>query len=158
MRKTFFKYLHKKMKEDVDIVALTGDLGYGGFDNIKADFPDRFINCGASEQAMMGIAVGLALSGKKVFVYSITPFLIFRAFETIRNYLSNERIPVCLIGSGRDKDYEIDGFSHDASDIKKILENLPGLSQFYPEDDEHMINCVDYFLKNRLSMFISLRR
>jgi transketolase len=112
MRKEFAKHLHDEMSFNEDIVLLTGDLGYGLWDQIKIDYPDRFINFLSSEQLMMGSAVGLALEGKIPVVYSITPFVLYRPFEWIRNYLNHECIPVKLVGGGRDKDYGYLGFSH----------------------------------------------
>src|SRR3989344_6223554 len=90
MRGWFAYELYKQMIKDKRIWLLVGDLGYKAFDYIKRDFPNRFLNCGASEQAMVGIATGLALDGKVPFVYSITTFLLYRPFETIRNYIDRE--------------------------------------------------------------------
>lgn len=104
------------MAEDRSVYFVTGDLGYGLADKIKDDFPDRFINVGAAEQTMLGVAIGLALENKKVFVYSITPFLLWRGAEWIRNYINHEGIPVVLVGSGRGNDYFHDGFTHEAFD------------------------------------------
>ena len=94
MRRTFFKELHNNMNDNNKIVSLTGDLGYGGFNNIIKDYPDRFLNCQAAEFSMMGIACGLALEGKIPVVYSIGTFLIYRPFEIIRTYINYENIPV----------------------------------------------------------------
>ena len=70
---------------------LTGDLGYGLWDNVRRDHPKQFCNVGSSEQLMMGMAAGLAMEGKVPVVYSITPFLLYRPFEFIRNYLNHEK-------------------------------------------------------------------
>jgi transketolase len=59
-------------------ILLTGDLGYGLWDRIKIDYPDRFINTLSSEQLMLGIACGLAMEGKIPVVYSITPFVLYQ--------------------------------------------------------------------------------
>lgn len=158
MRGYFAYELYLHMQNNKDIILLTGDLGYGMFDSIRKDLPGQFINTGAAEQAMMGIAVGLALEGKIPFVYSITPFLIYRAFETIRTYINHESIPVKLVGSGRDKDYIHDGFSHDASDVKQILDTLPNIKTYFPEEKEHIPALLDYMVKNKYPEFISLRR
>ena len=83
MRKEFAKILHQEMSANEDIVVLTGDLGYGLWDKIRIDYPDRFWNVGSSEQLMMGMASGMAMDGKIPFVYSITPFLLYRPFEFI---------------------------------------------------------------------------
>ena len=98
MRKQFAEQLHTLMSLDENIVLLTGDLGYGLWDRIKIDYPDRFFNTLSAEQLMMGTAVGMAMEGKIPIVYSITPFAIYRPFELIRNYLSHEQIPVKIIG------------------------------------------------------------
>lgn len=141
-----------------DIVALTGDLGYKGFDQIRIDYPNRFINCGASEQAMLDMAVGLAQSGKIPFVYSITPFLLYRPFETLRTYINQENVNVKLVGSGRDKDYAHDGFSHDASDAKQILDTLPHILQLWPQSKEEIPALVKFMVQHEGPQFISLSR
>jgi transketolase C-terminal domain/subunit len=54
---------------------------------------------------MIGAATGMAMEGKIPVVYSITPFLLYRPFVFLRNYLHHENIPVKLVGGGRNKDY-----------------------------------------------------
>lgn len=82
------------------------------------------MNVGSSEQLMIGVAIGLSYSGYIPVCYSITPFLLYRPFEFIRNYLSHEQVPVKLVGSGRDRDYDHDGFSHWAEEDKRIMSQL----------------------------------
>lgn len=158
MRKTFFAELHKRMGKNRDIVALTGDLGYIGFDKIRNDFPDRFINCGASEQAMMGMAVGLALSGKIPVVYSITTFLLYRPFETIRNYINHEKIPVILIGSGRDKDYLHDGFSHWSEEDRRVMRIFKNIQSYWPQTKEEIPQLLADILSSGKPFYINLKR
>ena len=133
MRRQFAKDLHELMAKDKDIVLIAIDLGYGMLDRIRDDYPDQFINPGAAEQAAVTIAVGLALSGKIPIVYSITPFLLYRPFEVIRNYLDNENIPAILVGGGRGQDYLHDGFSHDASD-HEIIKQFKNINFLVPEN------------------------
>lgn len=158
MRPEFFKQLYNLMKDNPDVWALTGDLGYGGFDKIREDFPERFVNCGASEQAMVGIAVGLALKGKIPFVYSITTFLLRRPYETIKLYLDGEGIPVHLVGSGRDKDYEHDGPSHDATDAGALLLTTPNIAQYWPTTEESIWRTLDDMITSNKPSFLSLKR
>lgn len=153
MRQEFFRQLYELMKEDERIYFITGDLGYGLADEIKKDFPDRFINSGAAEVTMMGMGVGLAMAGKIPIVYSITPFLIYRPYEVIRNYLNHERIPVVLVGSGRDNDYEHDGFSHYAGDDIQALYQFENIEIFKPEKE--------FFLKEiigKAPSYLNLKR
>jgi len=121
MRKEFASFLHDEMSYNEKIVLLTGDLGYGLWDRIKIDYPDRFYNVMSSEQLMVGAATGLAMEGFIPLVYSITPFVLYRPFELLRNYLNHECIPVKLVGGGRDKDYGYLGFSHWAEEDIKVL-------------------------------------
>jgi transketolase len=148
--------LHAAMKEDESIYLLTGDLGYKMFDKIALDYPNRFINCGASEQAMLGIAVGMAQEGKKPFVYTITSFFL-RAAETISLYLGHENAPVRLVGSGRDNDYAHDGYSHDATCSQKFIRSM-GLMEYYPEEKEQIPEMLKRMVEKEEASFISLRR
>lgn len=141
-----------------NIWLVVGDLGYGVFDRIREDFPERFVNCGAAEQAMMGIAVGLAREGKIPFVYSITPFLLWRPAETIRLYINKEKTPVKLVGSGRDTEYAHDGFSHDASDAKAILGGFPNVLQEWPRTKEEVPGAVHDMIIRETPYFLSLSR
>ena len=158
MRGWFFAALHEEMSKDDRIWLITADLGYGALDSIRDDFPNRFINAGASEQAVVGISVGLALLGKIPFVYSITPFLLYRPFEWHRNYLNHERIAVKLVGTGLDRDYEKDGITHHAEDAKQVLACLPNIKCFWPATKEECPAALQAMLTNGQPSFIALRR
>lgn len=150
--------LHQQMRKNTDIWFITGDLGRGAFDEIFRDYPDRSLNMGAAETAMMDIAVGLALSGKKPFVYSITTFLLYRPFEVIRNYINHEKIPVMLVGNGIDKDYHEDGFSHWSEDAKATLDLFPNIQQYWPKDRFHVPGIVQEMLQSNKPSFIGLSK
>jgi len=158
MRGHFGFELYKSMAEDDDIYVITADLGYGLFDSIRDDFPDRFLNTGAAEQAAMGIAVGLAEEGKIPVIYSITSFLLYRPYETIRNYIDHEQIPVKLIGGGRDKDYAHDGYSHWSQDAKKVLESFPNINKRFPTDNDQIQSITREVLYSDKPEFLNLRR
>jgi transketolase len=146
------------MCEDARIWVVTGDLGYKMWDQIKTDFPDRFINVGAAEQVMVGLGVGLALEGKVPFVYSITTFLLYRPFETIRNYIHREKIPVKLVGSGRDKDYVNDGFSHWAEEDKEVMKIFANIRSRWPETNEDIPALVEEMVNNDVPYYINLKK
>lgn len=154
----FGRALYFQMLANPDILVFTGDLGFGLFDTIKAHFPDRFINCGAAEQAACGAAIGARLSGKSVFCFSITPFLIYRPFEWIRNYINHEKIAVQLIGSGINNDYAHDGITHHAFDAKQVLSLFPNIQTYFPERKEDIPDIVDRMVKSDSPGFLCLRR
>jgi transketolase len=158
MRGWFAYELYQQMAKDERIWLIVGDLGYKAFDYIKRDFPKRFINCGAAEQAMIGIATGMALNGKIPFVYSITAFLLYRPFETIRNYINYEKIPVKLIASGRNKDYAHDGFSHWAEEDRKVMGIFSNINALWPENIEEIPQIVDKMIKDNKPWYLNLKR
>lgn len=157
MRKKFAKLLKQYMEENKNIYLITGDLGYGLWDDIKNSFPDRFYNVGSSEMIMMGVGIGLAMENKIPFVYSITPFAIYRPFEMIRNYLDHEKIPVNIIGGGRDKDYGYLGFSHWAED-DSIINNFKNIRIFKPNEEELLGNILKEIINNRKPTYINLKK
>lgn len=158
MRGWFAYELYNHMAKNENIWIITGDLGYKLFDYIRKDFPERFINTGAAEQAMIGIAIGLALDGKIPFVYSITTFLLYRPFETIRNYINYEKIPVKLIGSGRNKDYKHDGISHWAKEDKKVMKIFANIEATWPKSNHEIPELVNRMVNNNKPYYINLKR
>ncbi len=161
IRGWFGRALYFEMQKNPNIILITADLGYGLFDRHRDDLPDQFYNVGASEQAAVGAGIGLALSGKIPFVYSITTFLLFRAFEWHRNYLDYEEIPVRLIGSGMDEDYKHDGISHQPSshEIHTIFEGLlENIKCRIARTKENMPQIVKEMIKENRPSFICLRR
>jgi len=158
IRGYFAWFLYDEMVKNPNIWVLTGDLGYGMWDNIKIDFEDRFVNTGAAEQTLLDIAAGLALEGKIPVVFSITTFLLYRPFETIRTYINHENLPVKLIGGGRDKDYKHDGISHWADDAKNVLGVFDNIVEYWPEDKTRMATLVPEIITNGRPTFVSLTR
>jgi transketolase len=155
----YFAYeLYEQMAKRTDLVLITGDLGFKQFDAIQKDFPDRYFNVGASEQAMVGIAVGMALRGKRPVCYSITNFMLYRPFEFIRNYVDHEKIPVIMVGAGRDKDYTHDGYTHHSEDAKQVLSCFPNVRQYWPEKKEDIAGVLQDVLESKEPSFISLTR
>jgi len=158
MRGWFAYELYNQMKKNKDIWLVVGDLGYKMFDAIRDEFPDRYINVGAAEQAMVGIGVGLALQGKMPFVYSITPFLLYRPFETIRNYINREGIFVNLVGGGRDRDYDSDGFSHWAEEDTQMMKMFRNINAYWPETKEEIPSLMKEVISGYRPTYINLTR
>jgi transketolase len=158
MRRDFAELLFQEMAVNKDIFLITGDLGYGLWDKVRDTYPDRFYNVGSSEMAMMGMAVGLAMEGKIPYVYSITPFAIYRPFEMIRNYLDHEQIPVNIIGGGRNRDYGYLGFSHWSEDDVKFMTRFESVRSYWPHTEEDLKEAFRYSLVKKMPTYINLKR
>lgn len=132
MRKVFVKTLIELAEKDDRIFLLTGDLG-SDFDEFVKKFPGRFINCGIAEQNMVGVAAGLALCGRKPYVYSIIPFVTMRAFEQIKNDVCYQNLDVKIIGMGAGFYYGPLGCTHHAIE-DLALRTLPNITIISPAD------------------------
>ena len=155
-RRKFKELFTEEMKQNDNIVLLVGDVGYKIFDHLREEFPSRVINAGASEQLMIGMAAGLAMDGKIPVCYSITPFVLYRPFEFIRNYLNHESIPVKLVGSGRDEDYGVCGFSHYACEDLEVMKIFSEIEVHYPQSFEDID--IKKFLYSNTPSYINLKR
>jgi transketolase len=158
MRRLFVDFLLKKMEADPNTILLSGDLGYGLFDPIRSKFPKQFYNFGSSELTMVTAACGMALEGKKVYCYSITPFILWRPFEAIRNYLDKECIPVKLIGGGRDQDYGYLGFSHWGHDDLKFMSNFTKITSVKPLDEKTLLSSLEEAHNAKNAYYINLKK
>ena len=158
MRRFFVDQLSGTMEVDESIVVLLGDLGFGLFDKLRSKFPDRCINVGAAEQLMVGSAVGIALENKIPVCYSITPFLLYRPFEFIRNFLHEEKIVVKLVGSGRDKDYKDAGYTHHSTEARDILDQFHNIEKYFPENNQELQDQFQSFLYSDKPAFLSLKK
>lgn len=134
MRTAFVKALEKLADKDSSIFLLTADLGFKLFDDFRARFPDRFINVGVAEGNMIGVAAGMALSGKNVYCYSMVPFLTMRALEQIRVDVCYHNLPVKLIGVGAGLTYGLEGMTHHGIEDLAIMRSLPNMTIVAPGD------------------------
>ena len=135
MRLTIFSALHKIMQQDRNVVLLTGDVGAIAMDDIRADFPDRCINVGIAEGNMMGVAAGMAMSGKIVFTFTMIPFATMRCYEQLRVDVCLHNLPVKVIGVGAGLDYSTLGPTHHGLEDIALMRSLPGMQIFSPCDD-----------------------
>jgi transketolase len=134
MRDAFVETLLEEAKKDKDIILITGDLGFGVLDKFQRELPNQFINSGVNEQAMMGMAAGIASTGKRVFVYSIGNFPTLRCLEQIRNdiCLMNNSVVVVSVGAGYA--YGPQGYTHHALEDIAVMRALPNLEVVIPAD------------------------
>ncbi len=134
MRTAFINTLIKLAEKDKRIYLLTGDLGFSVFETFAERFPERFVNCGVAEQNMMGVAAGLALEGKKPYVYSIAPFVTIRCLEQIRNDIAYQNLDVKIVGVGGGVSYGELGATHHAMEDAGIIRLLPNFCVLCPGD------------------------
>lgn len=145
MRNAFAKALYECALADKRIYVLAADISPAGplVEFAKA-FPRRFINVGVAEQAMIGMAAGLALKGLRPFCYTIATFALYRPFEFIRDDLAYQKLPVTIVGMGAGLNYSTIGATHHAIEDVAIASAIPGmqvLAPYDPASTERAVKC-----------------
>lgn len=138
MRTTFIETLLHAAHENPDIWLLCGDLGYSVLEPFSAKFPERYLNVGVAEQDMAGIAAGIALSGKTVFIYSIGNFPTLRCLEQLRNDVCYHGADVKVVSVGGGYAYGSQGYTHHALEDAGIMAMLPDIEVFVPCDPQEV--------------------
>ena len=156
MRNAFADELTKLAKEDKRIVLLSGDIGNRLFDRYKAVDEARFFNCGIAEANMMGVASGMALSGLRPFVYTITPFTTTRCFEQIRVDVCYHHVPVVIVGTGSGLSYAELGPTHHSLEDLAIMRTLPGMCVYAPCDTTELRLVMQEVMKHKSPAYIRI--
>lgn len=136
MRNAAIAELTELARDDRRIVLLTADLGFGVLDDFARELPDQFVNVGVTEQAMIGVATGMAEAGLLPYCYTIATFAFLRPFEFIRNGPVAHHLPVRIIGVGAGTDYSHDGLTHYALEDLALARSQPGLTVYSPVTDD----------------------
>ncbi|KJC34249.1 transketolase [Bradyrhizobium sp. LTSP849] len=134
MRTAFVESLLRAASENPDIWLLCGDVGYSVLEPFATKFPERYLNVGVAEQNMAGIAAGIAMSGKTVFVYSIGNFPTLRCLEQLRNDVCYHGADVKVVAVGAGYAYGSQGYTHHSLEDVGIMSMLPGIEVFVPCD------------------------
>lgn len=135
MRNAFVNRLLELVESNACVMLLTGDLGFGVFEEFSERFPKQFLNVGVAEQNLTGIATGLALEGRIPFTYSLANFPTLRCLEQIRNDACYHDANVKIVCMGGGFSYGALGISHHATEDLSILRALPNITIVAPGDD-----------------------
>lgn len=135
-RASYGKALTELGAENQNIVVMDADLSGSTQTKKFADkFPERFINAGIAECNMMGMAAGLAISGKTVFASTFAMFAAGRAYEIIRNSIgyTHANVKICATHAGLTVGE--DGASHQCLEDLALMRAIPGMTVINPADD-----------------------
>lgn len=119
-----------------DIVVLDADLAVATRTDIFRDkFPHRHIDCGIAECNMMGVAAGIAATGKVAFASSFAMFAAGRAFEQIRNSIGYPGLNVKIAATHAGISVGEDGATHQCNEDIALMRTIPGMTIISPADD-----------------------
>ncbi|MCD6452917.1 MAG: transketolase family protein [Dehalococcoidales bacterium] len=159
LRETYGKTLVELGKENRDIVVLDADLAKSTMTKFfAAEFPKRFFDCGIAEQNMVGIAAGLAASGKLPFASTFAVFLPGRCFDQVRMSIAQSGLNVKLVVTHGGISVGEDGISHQAIEDLALIGSLPGFTVIVPADAIETAQAVRLAAASRGPFYIRLGR
>lgn len=135
MRDIVFNTLYELAKADKNLMIVVADMGAPALDKFRQDFPDQFLDVGIAEQAMVTVAAGLVLSGKRVFTYAIASFAVSRCYEALKVNFAMTGLTLTVIGVGSGATYWESGPTHHAFDDTRLMK-LMGAWIYEPKNDQ----------------------
>ena len=158
-REAYGKALVELGRQNPDIVVLDADLSKSTMTSLFAkEFPRRFFDCGIAEQNMMGIAAGLAATGKTVFVSTFAVFAPGRCFDQIRMSIAQPGLNVKIVATHGGITVGEDGTSHHAIEDLALICSLPGFTVVVPADATETTQAVKIAAQTYGPFYIRLSR
>ena len=135
MRDAFFRALFEEARRDPRIVLVNPDTAGFYCEAFRREIPDQYLNVGIAEQNAVGVCAGLALTGRRPFLFNILAFNSFRCFEQVRLDVCVMKLGVVLVGVGAGFDYGLFGPSHHTMEDLALMRSLPGMAVWSPADE-----------------------
>ncbi len=135
-RESYGEALVELAEQYPDMVVLDADLAAATKTGLfKKAYPDRFFDCGIAEANMMGIAAGIASTGRKVFASTFAMFAAGRAFEIVRNSIGYPHLNVKIGATHAGISVGEDGATHQCCEDIALMRTIPGMTVINPSDD-----------------------
>jgi len=135
-RESYGRTLAELGKEHEDFLVLDADLaGSTKTAVFRKAFPERHINCGIAEQNMVGVAAGIAATGRVAFASSFAMFAAGRAYEQIRNSVGYPQLNVKIAATHGGISVGEDGATHQCNEDFALMRTIPGMVVMVPSDD-----------------------
>lgn len=158
-RDSYGESLVNLAKDNLDIVVLDADLAAATKTGMfKKAYPERFIDCGIAECNMMGIAAGLATTGKIVFASTFAMFAAGRAYEIIRNSIGYPHLKVNICATHAGISVGEDGATHQCCEDIALMRTIPGMTIISPSDDIETKACMKALLTFDGPVYVRLGR
>ncbi len=151
MRDKFSETVFNNIKKNKNIYVVAADISPSGVMANLQKNQKNFINVGVAEQNMIGVCAGLAMSGKKVFAYTIAPFSIYRPFEMVRDDICYQNLPITVVGMGAGTVYANLGGTHTAIEDISVARSIPNMTVISPCDPLELVSVTNYCCTNSSS-------
>jgi len=158
MRAALDAALNEAAKNDKNLVVVVGDVSPAALGMFTKNYPERFINVGVAEANMTSMAAGLALTGKKPFLFTIATFMTMRSYEQIRDDICFQNLNVKIIGGGGGFVYSTLGATHHALEDYAIMRVLPHMTVVVPADPLEAKKAVHALVEHTGPAYLRLGR
>ena len=159
IREVYGETIKKYGELNKDIVVLDADVsGSTKSAMFGKEYPDRFYNCGICEYAMMGMAAGMAKSGKIPFVNTFAVFLTTLGSLAARTFMSYSGLPIKMMGAYGGMSDAFDGATHHALEDIAMMRTLPGVNVMVASDAQITDWMVKTAIEVKEPMYIRLSR
>lgn len=158
MRDAFFERLVEVARIDKRIVVLSADHGAFALEKFQEEMPERYINMGIAEQNMVGVAAGLASSGKIVFIYGISPFVSLRVLEQLTLDVAAMQLPVNVISVGAGFTYSTDGPTHQGLQDVAVVSTISGMTILNSSDPTNTRAFVNLAVNSKKPHYIRVEK
>ena len=133
MRKSFSKICMDLMDKDERVIVILGDIGVFAFKDVMAKYPKRCINIGICEQSMVSMCAGLAMAGFIPIIHTISPFLVARAYEQIRDDFGFQDLKGTFVGVDVYTTSPNLGLTHSCPEDLSLMSFVPNMKTFEPK-------------------------
>lgn len=158
-RKAYGEFLVELGKKDKNVIVFDADLATATCtDMFRQAYPDRHFDVGISEQDLIGMASGAALSGKIVFASTFALFMAGRAYEQIRNTIGYSHININLCATHSGLAVGEDGPTHQSFEDIALMKEIPGMNIFVPCDEISTTKILEQCLQINGPKYIRLSR
>lgn len=140
-----------------EIMVITADQAYpAGLDSFKAKYPDHFLNVGIAEQNMIGMAAGIAETGKRVICVAQACFITMRAYEPIRQFCGYMGVPLILVGISSGFGLTMMGNTHYALEDIALMRTIPNMAIACPANPIEAVTALEEALVHEGPVYIRL--
>ncbi len=156
IRDAYFDTILEEVRLNKDILVLSADMDAFSLRVLEKEFPSQYLNVGVSEQNMINVAAGLALSGKIVFCYSIAAFATMRCLEQIKVNICSMNLPVTIVGAGAGFSFGYDGPTHHGHQDLSSMRLLPEMRIIELSSNDLAVKAVEYSLGEKGPCYVRL--